>query len=114
VLLVDVVIVCDVVPVVPIGRLVERLEPHAGDAEALKIVQPPHQTFEVADTIAVRVLVLLDVEAIHDGVLVPEVVDGHRSCTSPASAVGPCSKRCSATSAVKGGGRSQADLYIGR
>ena len=67
----------DVVAVVAVGRWIERLQPDAGDAQARQVVEPPAQPFEVADAIAVRVLVFLDIQAVNDGVLVPKVVDGH-------------------------------------
>ncbi len=76
-LVVDAVEVGNVVAVVAIRGWVERLEPHAGHAEALEVVEAPHQAFEVADAVAIGVLILLDVEAVDDRVLVPEVVDGH-------------------------------------
>ena len=78
VLLVDVVVVGDVVAVVAIRGWVEGLQPDAGDAEARQIVEPAHQPFEVADAVAVRVLILLDVQAVDDGVAVPEIVERHR------------------------------------
>ena len=71
----DAVVVGDVVPVVAIGRAVERLQPDAGDAEPGEIVEPARQADEVADAVAIAVDVLLDVQAIDDGVLVPEVVN---------------------------------------
>jgi hypothetical protein len=43
--------------------------------ETLKVVETAHETLEVSDAVAVRVLVLLDVQAVDDRVLVPEVVD---------------------------------------
>ena len=86
VLVVDAVVVGDVVAVVAVGRGIERLQPDAGDAEPREVVEPAHQPFEIADAVAVGVLVLLDVEAVDDGVLVPEVVDRHRAGASNADA----------------------------
>ena len=89
---VDAVVVRHVVAVVAVGRRIERLEPEAGDAEPGEVVQPARQAVEVADAVAVAVDVLLDVEAVDDGVLVPEVVDHDglesktRSLMSPAAA----------------------------
>jgi hypothetical protein len=74
---VDPVEVGDVVAVVPVRRRIERLEPDAGDAEAMQVVQAPAQPLEVPDAVAAGVHVLLDVEAVEDGVLVPEVLNGH-------------------------------------
>jgi hypothetical protein len=52
------------------------LEPHAGDAEAGKIVQPLRETAKVANAVTIGVNVFLDIETINDGVLVPEVING--------------------------------------
>ena len=72
---VDAVIVRYVVAVVAIRRGIERLEPHAGNAQAGEIVEPTHEAGEVADAVAVGIEVLLNVEAIDDRVLVPEIAD---------------------------------------
>ena len=77
---VDAIEVGNVVAIVAVGGWIEGLEPHARDAKALQVVQPPHQALEIAYAIAIRVLVLLDVEAVDDGVLVPKVIEGHSSC----------------------------------
>src|SRR5262245_32636312 len=53
-----------------------------------KRVEPAHQTLEIADTIAIGVLVLLDVEAVGDCVLVPEIGD-RDSCAAYVQAAGP-------------------------
>jgi hypothetical protein len=58
-----------------LGEGIERLEPHTGDAQAGEVVQPPCQAGEVPNTIAIRVEVFLDIEAVDDGVLVPEVIN---------------------------------------
>jgi hypothetical protein len=72
---VDGVVVRDVVAVVAAGRLLERHEPHGGDAEPVQVIQPAHQPLEVADAVGVGVHVGADVQAVDDRVLVPEVVD---------------------------------------
>jgi hypothetical protein len=74
---VDAVEVGDVVAVVPVGRRIERLKPEAGDAEPGEVVEPARQPREVADAVAIRVEVLLDVEAVENRIFVPEVVDLH-------------------------------------
>lgn len=53
------------------------------DAERLRVI---HEVDEVADPVAVCVLALLDVEAIDDRVLVPEVINRHRDEASNADA----------------------------
>jgi hypothetical protein len=56
-------------------RWVERQQPQAGDAETREVGQLIRETDEIADAVAVRVDEGLDVQAIDDGVLVPEIVD---------------------------------------
>ena len=60
----DAVEIGDVVAVVAVRGWVERLEPHAGHAEALQVIEAPHQALEVADAVAVGVLILLDIETV--------------------------------------------------
>jgi hypothetical protein len=57
---------------------VEGLEPEAGHPQPLQVVEPAAQAGEIADAVAVPVHEGLDVEAVDDRVLVPEVVD-HRA-----------------------------------
>src|SRR5262249_34951294 len=66
----------DVVAVVASRRRLERGEPERVDAQALEIVEPATEPFEIAAAVAVAVHERLDVEAVDDGVLVPEVA-GH-------------------------------------
>ena len=70
---VDAVEVGDVVAVVAVGRRVERHQPDAGDAEVGEVVDALGQPAEVAAAVAVGVEVGLDVEAVDDGVLPPQV-----------------------------------------
>jgi hypothetical protein len=72
---IDTIEIRDVVAVVAVRRGIERQQPDAGDAEASEIVQPARQPDEVADTVAVPILKGLDVDAVDDRVLVPEVFD---------------------------------------
>jgi hypothetical protein len=53
----------------------------------MQVVEASVQPLEVADPVAVGVHVLLDVEAVEDGVLVPEVVNGHAGIRSNRRAV---------------------------
>jgi hypothetical protein len=71
------VVVRDIVAVVAVRRWVERLQPQARHAEAGKVVEPPREPLEIANAVAVAVDVGLDVEAVNDRVLVPEVIN-HR------------------------------------
>src|SRR5690606_20245133 len=64
--------------VVAARGLLEGCEPQAGDAQSVQVIEPAAQPFEVADAVAVRVHEGADVQAVDDGVLVPEVLD-HRS-----------------------------------
>ena len=70
---VDGVEVGDVVSVVAVRARVERHEPEAPHADAGEVVEPLGQALEVAVTVAVRVEERLDVEAVHDAVLPPQV-----------------------------------------
>jgi hypothetical protein len=72
---VDAVVVGDVVSVIPPRRRLERSEPDRRHTEAFEVVETPGEPFEVAAAVAVRVQVRLDVEAVDDRVLVPEVAD---------------------------------------
>jgi hypothetical protein len=71
----DPVIVGNVVPVVAIGRRIERLQPEAGNSEAGEIIEASRQAGEVADTVPVCVDVLLNVEAIDHRILVPKIIN---------------------------------------
>jgi hypothetical protein len=74
VLRVHTVVIGHVVAVVLVRRRIERLQPHTRHAEAGQIVEAPREPRKISDAIAVRVEILLDVEAVDDRVLVPEVV----------------------------------------
>ena len=75
VLRLDIVVVGDVVTVVATGRGLERHQPYRRGAEPFDVVEPAHQTLEVADAVTGSVEIGADVEAVHDRVLVPEIVD---------------------------------------
>ena len=53
----------------------EGLEPHAGHAEPLEVIEAPHQALEVTNAISIGILIRLDIETVDDRVLIPEVVD---------------------------------------
>ena len=72
---VDAVIVGDVIAIVLAGRRLERHQPDRGDAEPVQIIQPPQQSFEIADAVAIGIHVGADGQAIDHAILVPEVVD---------------------------------------
>ena len=85
---VDAVEVGDVVAVVLARRGVERHQPQARDADAGEVVDALGQAREVAAAVGVGVQERLDVEAVEDGVLPPEVAGGlglHRSSGSTRS-----------------------------
>ncbi len=71
---VDAVIVRHVVAVVEKRRGIERLQPDARHAHAAQIVELAREAVEVADAVAVRVQIFLDVDAVDDRVLVPKVL----------------------------------------
>ena len=66
----------DVVAVVALGRGVERHEPDAGDADPREVVDALDEPRQVAAAVAVAVEERLDVEAVDDPVLPPEVARG--------------------------------------
>src|SRR5947199_8217881 len=72
---INAVVVRNVVAVVAARRGLERRQPDGVDPERLEVVEPPAQPLEVAPAVAVRIEVGLDIQAVDDGVLVPEVVD---------------------------------------
>ena len=67
----------DVVAVVPVRRRVEGHQPQAGHAELGEVVDALGQSRQVADAVPVGVVVGLDVDAVDDGVLPPEVAGAH-------------------------------------
>ena len=82
---IDPVVVAHVITVVAVGRRVEGHQPQAGNAEPGQVVDLPDQAPEVAHAIAVRVEVGLDVEAVDDRVLPPQIaglVEPHTSSVS--------------------------------
>jgi hypothetical protein len=72
---IDAVVVGDVVAVVAVGGRVKGRQPDGRDPDTSQVVEAPHQPLEVPHPIAVGVHEGADVEAVKDGVLVPEVVD---------------------------------------
>src|SRR5206468_3324998 len=69
------VVVGDVVAVVAVRSGLEGHQPQSGDSEASQVVEPADEPLEVADAIAVGVHERPNVQAIENGVLVPEVLD---------------------------------------
>jgi hypothetical protein len=76
---VDAVKVGDVVAVVAVRRGLKGREPERVHPQPVEVVEPPHQPFKVADAVAVSVHKGLKVEAVDDGVFVPQVFDHHAS-----------------------------------
>jgi hypothetical protein len=72
---VDAVVISDIVSIVATGRGLKRHEPNGCHTHALEVVQTPHQTFEVSDTVAVRIHIGGNRQTVDDGVLVPEIID---------------------------------------
>ncbi len=70
---VDAVEVGDVVAVVAVRRWVVRHQPHTGHTQAVQVVDALDQATEVAVSIAVAVLVSLNVQAVDDRVPPPQV-----------------------------------------
>ena len=95
---VDPVEVGDVVAVVALAARVERHEPHARDAQAGEVVEPVGQPGKVAAAVAVGVEERLDVEAVDDRVLPPQVAGG----LEPHSGGSTCSPKTSMNAAGPG------------
>jgi hypothetical protein len=74
----DAVVVRHVIPVVTVRRRIEGQQPDAGDAQAGQIGELVREPDEIPDAVSVRIDERLDVQAVDDGVLVPEVVDHRR------------------------------------
>ena len=66
----------DVVAVVAVGRGIERHQPQAADAQPGQVVDPLGQPDQIAAAVAVGVEERLDVEAVEDRVLPPQVAGG--------------------------------------
>src|SRR5215813_11878174 len=75
----NVVVVADVVAVVLAWRFLKRHQPDRGDAEPAEIIEPAHQTLEIADAVGIRIHVSANRQTIKNGVLVPKVFD-HPQC----------------------------------
>ena len=95
----------DIVAVVLVGRRIERQQPQAGDAKPGEIRQPFRQSGEITDTVAVAVDKGFDVQAVDDGVLVPEVMN-HATDRSNA--------RTSTGLGIRGSGLGTRDQAINR
>ena len=107
---VDPVEVGDVVAVVVVGRRVERHQPQARDAQVGQVVDPLDQARQVADAVVVPVHERLDVQAVDDGVLPPQVtgvVDPHAvTCFSWGS-------RCSAAMSTNASSVALRGVLVG-
>src|SRR5690606_7684055 len=75
---IDRVKVSDVVAVVPVRRRVKGHQPNARDAESREIGDAGAEPAEVADAVAIGILKRLDVEAVDDGVLPPQIAGARR------------------------------------
>jgi len=71
----DAVVVRDVISIVAIRGRIEGHQPDARDAETREIREAIGESDEIADAVAIGIEECLDVQAIDDRVLVPEVVD---------------------------------------
>src|SRR3954447_14215761 len=80
---VDAVEVGDVVAVVAGRARLGGGQPHRVDAEAVEVVEPAGEPCEVAAAVAVVVEEGLDVDAVDDGILEPEVADHAAALPEP-------------------------------
>ena len=93
---IDPVIIRNVVTIVLAGRGLKRHQPYRGDAEPMQIVETPHKSAKIADSIGVGIHVGANRQAVHDRILVPKVVDhgvGARDGYQPAGTE-PVPRRC--------------------
>src|SRR5947207_7527870 len=112
---VDIIIIRDIVAVVFAGRRLKWHQPDRGDAQSVQIVEPPKQTFEVADTVAIGIHVGADRQTIEDAVLEPEVVD-HAEPARDTAYPSSCIKRLAAgwfPMTRKSAGRQVSDATAG-
>ena len=65
--------ICDVIAVVAVWRRVERQQPDAGCSQSLDMIESIRETSEIADAVSIRVHEGFDIDAVNDGVLVPEI-----------------------------------------
>ena len=65
-------VIRNVVSVVFERRRIKRQQPHRGNAEILKVIQPLGQPFKIPDSIGVAVGERPDVKLVNDGVFVPQ------------------------------------------
>src|SRR3712207_6251726 len=63
----------DVIAVVTVRRGIERKQPDAGRPERLDMIEPVSEAGKIADSVSVRIHEGFDIDAIDDGVLVPEI-----------------------------------------
>ena len=75
----------DIVPVVAIWRRIEGHQPDARHAETRKVVEPVGQPDEIANAVAARVEKRLNVQAIDDALLVPEIANHIPELSNPRS-----------------------------
>ena len=74
---VDAVVVADVVAAVAPGSGMDRIQPHAGDAQSGQVIEATDQPPQVAAAVTVRVLERRHVEAVDHGLLVPPACHHH-------------------------------------
>src|SRR5450432_626130 len=67
---IDAVVIGDVVAVIAQWRWLERHQPDRGHAQSMEIIQSPHQSGEVADTVSVGVHETTNRQAVNDRVFI--------------------------------------------
>ena len=73
---IDAVVIHHVVAVVFVGSGVEGHQPEAGNTQAGEVVHALSQTDEIANAVAIAVHVGFYIQAVDDGVFIPEVKHG--------------------------------------
>src|SRR5690606_30996121 len=89
---IDRVIVSDVVAIVAVWRRIKWQQPDTGVAQTGDLFQPHEQAAEIANTVIVAVLKCLDVDAVDNRVLVPQVAAFHGASSFLNGAVPPCAR----------------------
>ncbi len=72
---INAIVIRNIIAIVTQRRRLKWHEPDRGNAQALQVVQPVHETAKVTNAITICIHICVDREAIDDRILVPEIVD---------------------------------------
>lgn len=71
---IDAIVIGNIITVVTPRRGIKGHQPYRGDAQALQIIEPAHQTFEIANAVAVGIQISANRQTVNNRVFVPEIV----------------------------------------